>query len=360
MLCLHFLRNGLIGLTGLIILLSGCQPGPYQLKSSFDSTRLPPPPDYSQSENWAALPEKTDMADRIPDGAPASIRDGQTAAKADVFFIHPTTYTYEPAEGGYPWNGSLSDGELNRRTDESTILNQASAFNDAGRVFAPRYRQAHYYSFLTKNDADKKQALDIAYSDVKAAFEYYLAHHQDGTGQPRPIIIAAHSQGTMHAVRLLKEFFDGKPLREQLVVAYLIGIAVQPNTFETIRPGESATETGCFVSWNTFADGYVPDYYKNGLNTAVCTNPLTWTITETYAPYEDNKGGVGLKFRFVPRLVDARNHEGLLWVKRPNVAGAALLRQKIWHRADINFYWMNLRENAAQRVRAFLNKKTVR
>jgi len=333
----------------------GCVRKPVVLQGAYDEQKIPPAPDYSQPASWAALPERADEADRIPSRAPAGVADGQAAAPADVFFIHPTIYTYEPAPGAYPWNGDVRDADLNGRTDASTILNQASAFNGSCRVFAPRYRQAHYYSFLTPNTGDRRQALDLAYSDVRAAFAHYLkTYNRDQSGRPRPIVIASHSQGTMHAVRLIREFFDGQPLGKQLVVAYLIGTAVQPDAFRTIPPGTSAGQTGCFVSWNTFSEGYVPTYYRDGLHTAVCTNPLTWTITEgAYAPYAQNLGGVGLKFSFVPQVSDARVHRGLLWIGKPDVPGKALLRAKIWHRADINLFWMNLRTNVAERIRAY-------
>lgn len=333
-------------------LLVSCQRGPYKIAGNFDSTIGLPTPDYSLPASWAALPNKRDPADSIPRGAIA-LRDQQAEAVADVFFVHPTIYTDRP-EGPSIWNADITDAAMNRRVDESTILNQASAFNGSCRVFAPRYRQAHYYSFLTKNTDDKRQALDLAYSDVKAAFQYYLDHYNQGNdGKPRPIVIASHSQGTVHATRLLSDFFDGKPLQQQLVVAYLVGIATPPDQFTHIPPGESPAQTGCFVSWNTFSRNYTPDYYQNGLNKALCTNPLIWSSAETYAPYAQNKGGVGPKFNLLPQPSDAQVHQGMLWIGTLHIPGAALLRTKIWHRADYNLFWMNIRENVALRIQAF-------
>jgi hypothetical protein len=120
---------------------------------------------------------------------------------------------------------------LNKKVDESTILNQASIFNGAGRIYAPRYRQAHYFAFVTPFKEDKEAALNLVYNDVKKAFEYYLAHYN----QKRPLIIASHSQGTVHATRLMKEYFDGKPLGEKLIAAYIIGIATPKNVFQSIK-----------------------------------------------------------------------------------------------------------------------------
>src|SRR6185369_10403401 len=145
-------------------------------------------------------------------------------------------------------------------------------------VYAPRYRQAHISAFYSKNKEDRKKALDIAYSDVKAAFQYYLDHYNHG----RPIIIASHSQGTVHAVRLIKEFFDGKPLQKQLVAAYLVGMPIPADSFCCIAPCHNPGDTDCWLSWNTFATNFYPPYYNGGLNNAICTNPLTWTTDSLY------------------------------------------------------------------------------
>lgn len=317
------------------------------LTSHFNLQFTPPVPDYTQNSAWAALPTIEDKADKTP--LKSNLIENQKEAKADVFFLHPTTFTYTP-RNQYEWNADVNDAELNEKTDNSTILNQASAFNGSGKVYAPRYRQAHYYSFLTPNADDKKQALDLAYSDIKAAFEYYLKNWNQG----RPIIIASHSQGTVHAKRLLKEFFDGKHLQKQLVEAYLIGIATQPDTFENIKPSKSAEEFGGFVSWNTYARNYLPDYYKDGLSKAVSTNPLTWKLDEEFAPKELNRGGVGYKFTFVEQAADAQNHQGVLWINKPYIKGRIFINIKTWHIADINLFWMNIRENVALRLDSYL------
>ena len=330
--------------------LSGCNKMPYQLKSHFLDNLIPVVPDYSKTENWASLPTKSDPADQVP--LKSDLKDGQADAKVDVFFMHPTVFTKKP-QNQYEWNADVNDAMMNESVDNSTILNQASAFNGSGKIYAPRYRQAHYHAFVTKYADDKKKSLDLAYTDIKAAFEYYLKNYNNG----RPIVLASHSQGTVHAVRLMKEFFDGKPLQKQLVAAYIIGIATQPNAFKDITPCKSADETGCFVSWNTYGRDYYPLSHKAGLNTAVSVNPLTWTLDSTYAPATMNRGGVGPKFTFYPNLVDAQNHEGMVWVNRPNITGSELVKNRSWHIADINFFYVNIRENLALRIEKYLAKK---
>ncbi len=321
----------------------------FEIEIPFSASERPVPPDYSNPKSWAALPQMQDLADTIP--VNSGLSDLQSEAKGDVFFIHPTIFTYEPSNS-FLWNADVYDEDLNRKVDKSTIMNQATAFNGSCKVYAPRYRQAHYSAFTTSDKASAKAALDLAYSDVKSAFEFYLQEYNDG----RPIVIASHSQGTVHAKRLIKEFFDGTERQSQLVEAYLIGIATKPDVFKNIEPSKTPNDIGGFVSWYTFAEGFYPPYYEDGLDEAVCTNPLTWRIDEEYADRTLNKGGVGLKFKFIENPVDAKVRDGMLWISKPHVRGRIFINTKIWHRADINLYWMNIRENVALRMSTFLTQ----
>ncbi|UBM57374.1 DUF3089 domain-containing protein [Marinilongibacter aquaticus] len=316
------------------------------IERSFEAGVEPERPDYSMEKYWASLPTIRDFADSVPVFSPAI--EGQETAQVDVFFVHPTIYTGSP-KGEFLWNADVNDADLNLAVDQSTMLNQASAFNGACKVYAPRYRQAHYSAFVSEDTSSARKALDLAYTDVRAAFEFYMAHYNKG----RPLVIASHSQGTVHAIRLLKEFFDGKALQNQLVEAYLVGMPVKPDEFEHILPSTAAAACGGFVTWNTFAKGYYPDYYEDGLDEAVCTNPITWTTDETYGSRFDNHGTIGRKFKYYEKVVDAQVHEGLLWIKKPHIVGRLLLRNKIWHIADINFYWMSIRENVVLRINSF-------
>jgi len=49
----------------------------------------PPAPDYGQAAAWAAWPGRASGADTVPPGLDDGLPDAQ---KADIFFIHPTTY----------------------------------------------------------------------------------------------------------------------------------------------------------------------------------------------------------------------------------------------------------------------------
>ncbi|MGB4960749.1 MAG: DUF3089 domain-containing protein, partial [Saprospiraceae bacterium] len=249
------------------------------------------------------------------------------------------------------WNADIDDDELNKKTDEGSIKFQASAFNQAGRVFAPRYRQAHIHCYFTEDKASAQKAFELAYQDVKTAFEHYLKFHHQG----RPIIIAGHSQGTNHAERLLQEFFIDDTLRSKLVAAYLIGMPVKKDKFENIKPCIDSTDIGCFVSWRTFKNGHELTPNKTSDLVSV-TNPLLWTTETTYAPKKMNPGALFYNFEDLKiNAVDAQVNKDILWANKPKFRGSIFLRTKNYHIADINFYYVSIRNNAVVRVKAYLN-----
>ena len=336
---------GLILLMAATISLSGQH---YLIPTRFSQSPTPPKPDYSNPNNWSALPTKMDPADQSPRG----YSHNQDHADADVFFIHPTTYTTKP-KTVYAWNHDLRDELLNAEVDNSAILYQASAFNLAGKVYAPRYRQAHYSVFLTQYPEDKKAALDTAYGDVARAFQYFLDHHNQG----RPFIIASHSQGTIHAARLLQDYVINKPLQSQLVAAYIPGMAVPQDSLPGLPPCTHDTSTGCFVSWSTYQKDFVPPYYELALARATCVNPISWELNESYVPKTLHKGAALRPFHLaLPQICDAQVHGGILWVTKPKFRGSWLWTDKNYHMGDINLFYFDIRENAALRVRSFLKQ----
>ncbi len=308
---------------------------------------VPPPSDYRSSRSWAALPTTDDAADRTPGD---SIRDAQASAQADVFFVHPTVYL-DTRKGNRLWNASLSDDRLNEAVDGSTIRNQASIFNAAGRIYAPRYRQANYAVFTDAGAAIKQQALDTAYADVRAAFDHYLRFFNHG----RPIIIAAHSQGTLHAERLLADRFEGRDLRNRLVAAYLVGMPVIREQYRDIPLCTSPEQTGCFVTWRTYRNDFVPPPGSDDPAVAV-VNPLTWTTDTTLAPASRNEGAVLFNYDAgpIPDLIGAQIRGAGLFTNKPRFFGDIFFNTKNYHIADYNFFWLNVRENARARVRGFL------
>ena len=312
-----------------------------------------PAPSYADSAAWLALPGHPSAAQQRPHGLPPPAPSPADTV-ADVFYLHPTTYYWKL---GY-WNAPLRQRRLNRYTARTTLRGQASLFNDAGRLYAPRYRQATLYAFFTQDSVSQRAALNLAYVDVKAAFQYYLTHYNHG----RPFILAGHSQGTTHAQRLLHELVDDNPhLRRQLIAAYLVGRRVRPDEYHHLPPLRDSLATGGIVAWNTALRGTEFAPYRGLL----VTNPLTWTLDTAAAPATLNCGAVPLTFkRITPQLTGAQAHRGLLWADvgkqragfpRLHIPGERKLRAS-YHLVDYNLFYLNVRQNARARVRAWLRE----
>lgn len=325
-----------------LTLFIACAPKYNRYISRYNFSDAKPDPDYSNPDYWAAHPWKKDPSDSLPSPLQKEYLPDSTV---DVFFVHPTTFTDKDDQR---LNADINDARLNAKTDYSTILFQASAFNEQ-RVFAPRYRQAHLRAYYITDTASAIEAFDKAYGDVMKAFQYYLDHYNGG----RPIIIAAHSQGSTHAIRLLKEFFDGTTLANRLVVAYIPGMNIPKNAFNFLKACTDSLQTGCFCGWRTYQKGYEPDMAARYQESFV-TNPLTWTTNETYAPAALNKGAVLRNFHKIYRNVaDAQVHGGYLWVNKPKFPGSFLYRSKNYHIGDINLFYLNIRSNIQTRIRLF-------
>jgi hypothetical protein len=321
-----------------VLVLYSCSQKHYPNSQPIWPDSLTKAPDYKNLNHWAAHPWKKDPSDSVPKPLLTQKQD----SLVDVFFIHPTTYTGNKTT----WNAQINDSALNTKTDYSSILYQASVFNQHCRVFAPRYRQVHLSAFFVTND-NTKAAFDTAYSDLKMAFEFYLRTYNSN----RAIIIAGHSQGALMAERLLKEFFDGKLLQKKLVVAYIIGWPIPQTLFNQIQVCKDSVQTNCFAGWRTFKKGYVPPYVQKEETTSFVTNPLAWTTTNAYVSAKQNKGSVLRDFsKIIPHTTDAQIYKGVLWSNRPRFPGSVFYRSKNYHVGDINLFYMNLRENIEQRI----------
>ena len=223
---------------------------------------------------------------------------------------------------------------------------QASVFNQVGRIYAPRYRQAHIKSFYDSTE-NGKAALDFAYEDVKKAFEYYLRNYNNG----RPIIIASHSQGSFHARRLLKDYFDTPEMKQKLVCAYVIGFGIYPEKYELLKPCNDALATNCYVTWSSFKKGYTPENV-NMLFGKICVNPISWKTNNEKAT---SKSGILLNLNRKKLFKsEVQIKENYLWVK----TNMLIVRKiNVMHLADYNLYWYDIRKNVADRVTEYWKKK---
>ncbi len=182
-----------------------------------------------------------------PDGSKISDLGYQAASapKVDCFYVYPTQ-----SEQGTPNADFSKDAPLRGAT-----INQARQFSRTCRVFAPVYRQYTNWA-LAHPDAITDEVRDLAYNDVKAAWESYLEHYNAGRG----VIVIGHSQGTSHLARLMQKEVDPvASVRKKLISAYLIGANVfvpkgklVGGQFQKIPACESGSQTGCVVAYSSF------------------------------------------------------------------------------------------------------------
>ena len=314
---------------------------------------IPTAPEYSDRDSWALLfvEDQPDFRTVMPKGRTSrSLKEPQVELQADVFFIHPTMLME-----GLEWNADLEDASMNQKVDRWPIRHQASAFAGVGRIFAPRYRQAHIRIF-DLGDSLSWAAAEVAYSDVRAAFLHYLEHWNEG----RPILLAGHSQGSFHGRTLLQEFFDGTPLQSQLIAAYFPGMDMYADEFDALTLCGSPEDTGCLCTWMTYGEGYLPPWITSQASTrhsgpVLCVNPVTWT-TEPGSTHRDaHLGVVRPSFRLSkPRAITAEiRPEGVLWIPEPHVLGGRWLQRDNWHSGDINLFWVNVYQNAQHRAESW-------
>jgi hypothetical protein len=329
---------------------------------AFQPAPAPAPAAYARADMWIARPDiEGNPALWTPQGVQPA-----TAPQASVFFIHPTSFLERTR-----WNAPLDDADSQQRA-ALFVRSQASAFNGVGAIWAPKYRQATFGAFLTSQD-NARQALDLAWRDVLAAYEQFLAQ----APADRPIILAAHSQGSLHLMRLLEERVRGAPEASRIAAAYVIGWPVSQDAdvpAMPLPPCEAPDQARCFLSWQSFSEpadpSQVTDVYDastgpGGVSRAgspmVCTNPLTGARggaagadrnLGTLVPDAD-LGSAELRPGAVPARCDLR---GFLLIgdngALPDMGPYALPGNN-YHVYDYALFWANIRADVARRLAAF-------
>jgi len=328
-------------------------------KGHFEAARAGGGPDYAHASSWVARPGlPNDPALWLPGGVASSDADN-----AAVFFIHPTTYLANDR-----WNAPLDAGGDTSFRTRIFVESQASAFNGAGQVWAPKYRQAAYGAFLLKSD-DARKALDFAYRDVAAAFDEFVREAGD-----RPIILAGHSQGALHLERLLRERIAGKPIAKRVVAAYAVGWPISTSADLPVL-GLPACRTpeqgGCLLSWMSFGQPANPSLIldqwskTNGLtggkrrqDDILCVNPLTGTQNGA-APAQGNAGTLVptadlRSATLTAQSVGARCDKGLLMIDGTiPPLGPYVLPGNDYHVYDYALFWGAIRHDAERRLAAW-------
>ncbi len=359
---------------------------------NFSIDLIPLKPDYRQLKYWASHPDLDDKADLIPQG----VLEDKVNQKANLFFIHPTTYF-----GKENWNADINHAQANELLEEVVLPAQVSIFNQSCETYVPRYRQATFYSFIAGGE-NAKQALELAYQDVKEAFTHFIEQEN----KDKPFFLAGHSQGSLLGMRLLEECVEGSPLFDKLIAAYLPGYKIPIHKFERkfkqIKKGRKPEDLHCILSWDTFQTGAsIISQIDNSLTWAsekdgtsswkkrigyktFGINPLSFDCEITKCPSDENLGAIiieysrdknlewndvsgnkaiGIKIsslsKPIPGLVSAHlKEDGILYISKPK---ASIWRIGVipfgnFHVYDYNLFYLNIRRNILLRWKTYQKK----
>jgi hypothetical protein len=247
------------------------------------------PNNYSDKANWLCWPGRDDAC--ASDLTATVVRaDGSTVtetfkadpnAKIDCFYVYPTV-SRDP--------GMVSDMTV-KPEERNVVVQQAARLRAKCRLYAPMYRQFTLMALQaamahppTQGAGPPPPRPQVGYDDVKDAWNYYLAHENQGRG----VVLVGHSQGSGVLTRLIANEIDGKPARAKLVSAILMGTVLNVpdgkdvgGAFKSIPLCHSAQQIGCAIAYSSFrATSPPPDNSRFGRPRfggegmeAACVNP---------------------------------------------------------------------------------------
>jgi Protein of unknown function (DUF3089) len=248
-------------------------------------TPAPPTPvtpnDYGKPENWLCLPGHNAACD-VPLDTTVVASSGATkvekfararAPSIDCFYVYPTV--------------SRDPGILaTMQAEPDVVAQQFARFAQVCRPFAPLYRQFTLTALVARMSGKPLDATGIdpktGYNDVVDAWNYYLAHHNNGRG----VVLVGHSQGSAVLTQLIKNEIEGKPAQKRLVSALLMGTRLQVSAgkdvggdFSSVPLCRTSKQLGCAIAYASFRATSPPDattlFGKSagpGLE-AACVNP---------------------------------------------------------------------------------------
>ena len=276
----------------------------------------------------------------------------------DAFLICPTVDMNDE------YNMSMED-EATKASFLGALNMERGIYTDRARMFAPYYRQAAMKVYAL-NQEDREPWMRFAYTDVSAAFAYYLEHENQG----RPIILAGFSQGADMCYRLLEEYFGDEVLHDQLVAVYAIGWPCSETLakqYPQIVPASGPDDLGVVISFDCEAPGVEETFITPAGKRAYAINPLNWKTDGTPAEKAENLGScftnysgeikreeTGLCGCFIDETrgvlkvtdIDAADYP-------PIVPG---LPEGAYHVYDYQFFFRNLQQNVNLRIERFIEE----
>ena len=253
------IRSLAVGAAAVAVSLGACAPihGARAVQPSAPATTVlsANAPDYRDGANWLCRPGRADACGAADLGATRVTAAGRLSPVAyapaeapavDCFYVYPTV-SHDPTP-----NSDLTPGPEER----GVVQQQFARFGSVCRTYAPMYRQVTLAALQAALSGQPVAAdRELAYADVKAAWNDYLAHDNGGRG----VVLIGHSQGSNVLTRLIAEEIDGKPVAKRMVSAILAGtnLPVPPGAdvggaFKSIPLCRRKDQTGCVVAFASF------------------------------------------------------------------------------------------------------------
>ena len=236
--------------------------------------------DYANPDLWLCRPGRQDACSASQDATVVAVDGTFTVEKfhpvknppVDCFYVYPTVSNQPSGNSDFKITGA----------EKSVVNAQFARFAAKCRLFAPMYRQVTLTA-LRSLIAGKPMPVDrdLAYNDVLAAWNYYLAHDNKGRG----VVLVGHSQGSGVLTRLIKEQIDGAPVQGKMISAILMGTSLPVpkgadvgGAFKHVPVCHSSSQVGCVIAFADFRANVPPPANSrfgkapDGMQ-AVCANP---------------------------------------------------------------------------------------
>ncbi len=265
---------------------------------------------------------------------------------ADVFYI-PSTWEFDWTTEDSVVSHYADTSNPQHLADMNIEMSKVAEYMaDGNNFYSPYYRHITLDSWATLNeDTISRRYNDVAFVDVKHAFDYFLEHYNNN----RPFIIAGFSQGGKSVVELMKVMTED--VRSRMIAAYVLGYKVTPDDVAAapwIKAAESAEDVGVTICYNSVSD---VKYIKPVVSapTVMCINPVNWRTDATPAILNDTIT-VTLNPDYKVLVLDGFDGSYL-----PNILN--VLNVGDYHGIEPWVYSECLRANFKQRIRAFNRQK---
>ncbi len=270
------------------------------------------------------------------------IKNDAEGTGADVFYI-PSTWEFDWTTPDGAICHYADPSRADHRADMSIeIEGVAEYMADGNDFYSPFYRHITLDSWATLNeDTISRRYHDVAFQDVKAAFDLYMREHNKG----RPFILAGFSQGGKSVVELLKTLDEDT--RKRMVAAYVMGYKVTPDdvaAYPFIKAATDSIDTGSVICYNSVSDVKYTKPVVAAPN-LMCINPVNWKTDATPAVLDDT---ITVTLDPHAKVLVVEGYDGSAL---PNILD--ILNTGDYHGAEPWLYSECLRKNFRQRINAF-------